>query len=71
MQINNQTPLKSYSVEGYLAKCFPASQERDGSGAALEARALARSLCSLGRFEEALQCQARRLLGFPEMGVPQ
>lgn len=32
--------------------------ERDGGSEAVEARALARSLCSLGRFEEALQCQA-------------
>eukprot|EP00913_Durusdinium_trenchii_P030144 g28245.t1 len=32
--------------------------DEDGGSEAAEARALARSLCSLGRFEEALQCKA-------------
>ena len=37
---------------------FTEDEPEDGGSEAVEARTLARSLCSLGRFEEALQCKA-------------
>lgn len=44
--------------QGNTPEPFVTEEPEDGGSEAAEARALARSLCSLGRFEEALQCKA-------------